>query len=154
MDHPSSPLEKWSSSRGAPLAAGCQSSEIIAAIFNSDWVFTTTGKGPISGFGRMKRRLYAAAGTPNWRIHDIRRTVASGMARIGIDPHVIEKVLNHKSGIISGVAAVYNRYGYEKEKRRALDEWAKHAQELRGPAAQSWTHSGRRYASTLNNAGS
>ena len=56
-------------------------------------------------------------------MHDIRRTVASGMARIGVDPHVIEKVLNHKSGIISGVAAVYNRYGYEKEKRTALEKW-------------------------------
>jgi hypothetical protein len=48
------------------------------------------------------------------------------MARIGVDPHVIEKVLNHKSGIISGVAAVYNRYGYEKEKRVALIKWAEH----------------------------
>jgi hypothetical protein len=48
------------------------------------------------------------------------------MARIGVDPHVIEKVLNHKSGIISGVAAVYNRYGYEKEKRIALHKWAEH----------------------------
>jgi hypothetical protein len=46
------------------------------------------------------------------------------MARIGVDPHVIEKVLNHKSGVISGVAAVYNRYGYEKEKRPALNKWA------------------------------
>jgi integrase len=90
----------------------------------SDWVFTTTGRAPISGFGRMKRRLHDAAGMPDWRIHDIRRTMASGMARIGVEPHVIEKVLNHKSGIISGVAAVYNRYGYEKEKRAALVHWS------------------------------
>ena len=92
----------------------------------SDWVFTTTGRSPISGFGRVKLRLQAVTGTSDWRIHDIRRTVASGMARIGVDPHVIEKVLNHKSGIISGVAAVYNRYGYEKEKRLALNNWAEH----------------------------
>jgi integrase len=59
----------------------------------SDWVFTMTGRGPVSGFGRVKRRLQAAGGGVHWRIHDIRRTVASGMARIGIDPHVIEKVL-------------------------------------------------------------
>jgi integrase len=76
------------------------------------------------GFGRVKRRLHFTVS--DWRIHDIRRTVASGMARIGVDPHVIEKVLNHKSGIISGVAAVYNRYGYEKEKRVALIKWAEH----------------------------
>jgi hypothetical protein len=48
------------------------------------------------------------------------------MAQIGIEPHVIEKVLNHKTGIISGVAAVYNRYAYEKEKRVALTRWAEH----------------------------
>jgi integrase len=65
-----------------------------------------------------------------WRIHDVRRTVASGMARIGVDPHVIEKVLNHKSGIISGVAAVYNRYAYEKEKRSALNRWAEHVADV------------------------
>jgi hypothetical protein len=46
------------------------------------------------------------------------------MARMGIAPHVIEKVLNHQSGVISGVAAVYNRHGYEAEKREALEQWA------------------------------
>jgi integrase len=98
----------------------------LPRFLSSDWVFTTTGRVPISGFGRVKHRLHVAAGMPNWRIHDIRRTVASGMARIGVDPHVIEKVLNHKSGIISGVAAVYNRYAYEGEKREALERWATH----------------------------
>jgi integrase len=90
----------------------------------SNWIFTTTGRAPISGFGRLKRRLSDNTAASGWRIHDIRRTAASGMARIGIAPHVIEKVLNHKTGTISGVAAVYNRYGYEQEKRAALDRWA------------------------------
>ena len=52
------------------------------------------------------------------------------MARIGVAPYVVEKVLNHKSGIISGVAAVYNRYGYETEKRSALEQWAQHVVNL------------------------
>jgi integrase len=90
----------------------------------SDLVFTTTGATPISGFGRVKERLHAAMGASDWRFHDLRRTAASGMARIGIAPHVIEKVLNHQSGVISGVAAVYNRHGYEAEKREALERWA------------------------------
>ena len=60
-----------------------------------------------------------------WRLHDLRRTCASGVARLGIAPHVIEKVLNHSSGAISGVAAVYNRYAYTEEKRAALDIWAR-----------------------------
>jgi integrase len=112
----------------------------------SDWVFTTTGTGPISGFGRFKRRLEVAVGVTDWRIHDIRRTVASGMARLGIDPHVIEKILNHKSGIIAGVAAVYNRYGYEREKREALDRWASHVDALLQPKKLSQGTSRTKYA--------
>jgi integrase len=95
----------------------------LPRFLGSDWVFTTNGKSPISGFGRFKRRLQSNAGPWGWRIHDIRRTVASGMARLGVEPHVVEKVLNHRAGIISGVAAIYNRYAYEREKRAALDRW-------------------------------
>jgi integrase len=96
----------------------------------SDYVFTTTGETQISGFSRAKRRVYTAVKTNDWRTHDLRRTAASGMARLGIPPHVVEKVLNHKSGIISGVAAVYNRYGYENEKREALTRWASYVSQL------------------------
>jgi integrase len=71
----------------------------------------------------MLQRLSAASDTSGWRLHDLRRTAASGMARAGVAPHVVEKVLNHVSGTISGVALVYNRYGYNKEKRVALDGW-------------------------------
>src|SRR5690606_1755241 len=96
----------------------------------SDFVFTTTGRTPITGFGRAKDRIDDAVGTSDWRTHDLRRTVASGMARMSIPPHVVEKVLNHKSGVISGVAAIYNRYGYEKEKREALEKWADYVEAL------------------------
>jgi integrase len=102
----------------------------IPRFVGSDYVFTTTGTTPISGFGRAKYRLEAAMGATDWRTHDLRRTAASGMARLGVAPHVVEKVLNHRSGIISGVAAVYNRYGYEKEKREALEQWAAHIKDL------------------------
>ena len=63
-------------------------------------------------------RAEAPAG---WVFHDLRRTSASGMAGLGIPPHVVEAVLNHRSGTIRGVAAVYNRYTYAAEKRAALD---------------------------------
>ncbi|MDU8945943.1 tyrosine-type recombinase/integrase [Ovoidimarina sediminis] len=96
----------------------------------SDFVFTTTGKTPVSGFGRAKDRLNDAMGASDWRLHDLRRTAASGMARIGVAPHIIEKVLNHKSGVISGVAAVYNRYSYADEKCEALRLWSKEIQAL------------------------
>jgi len=109
----------------------------LPRFLGSDFVFTTTGNTPISGFGRAKDRLDAAMGANDWRIHDLRRTAASGMARLGVPPHVIENVLNHKSGIISGVAAVYNRYGYEKEKRDALARWGQYACGLTGASSVS-----------------
>ena len=120
----------------------CDVLRSLPRFVSSDYVFTTTGQSPVSGFGRMKCRLEQAIGSFDWRVHDLRRTVASGMARVGVAPHVIEKVLNHKSGIISGVAAVYNRYAYAAEKRSALDTWARHVEGLRRPAAQSLTRFG------------
>lgn len=89
----------------------------------SDLVFTTTGYSPISGITKMLLRIQKESKTNGWRLHDLRRTAASEMAKMGISPHVVEKVLNHISGTISGVAAVYNRYGYDAEKRDALNKW-------------------------------
>lgn len=90
-----------------------------------DYTFTTLGDRPISGFSKAKKRCDALSGVNGWRVHDLRRTCASGMARIGIAPHVVEKVLNHRTGQISGVAAIYNRHGYYEEKRAALNAWAR-----------------------------
>jgi integrase len=99
---------------------------------DSDYVFTTTGTTPISGYGRFKQRLDVFVGldADDWRFHDLRRTAATNMAIIGVQPHIIEAVLNHKTGIVSGVAAVYNRYAYVDEKREALERWANRVAEL------------------------
>jgi integrase len=67
---------------------------------------------------------------PPWVIHDIRRSVATHMAELGIQPHVIEAVLNHVSGHKAGVAGIYNRASYAKEKREALNIWAEHVTAL------------------------
>jgi integrase len=96
----------------------------VVAETASPFMFTTTGRTPISGFSKAKATLDRLSGVTNWRLHDLRRTAATGMARLGIAPHVVEKVLNHQSGVISGVAAVYNRAGYDTEKRAALEAWA------------------------------
>jgi integrase len=98
----------------------------LPRFLNSDLVFTTTGKTPISGFGRLKRRLDSAGTSQDWRLHDLRRTAATNLAIVGTQPHVIEAVLNHKTGIVSGVAAVYNRHAYLDEKRTALGLWARY----------------------------
>ena len=101
-----------------------------------DFVFTTTHKSPVSGFSKMLRRLSEGSETTGWRLHDLRRTAASGMARASVAPHVVEKVLNHISGTISGVAAVYNRYGYDGEKRDALEGWGQVLGGLQGRGAE------------------
>jgi integrase len=103
----------------------------LPRFLNSDLVFTTTGKTPISGFGRFKRRLDQVGTGAEWRLHDLRRTAATNMALAGVQPHIIEAVLNHKSGIVSGVAAVYNRHAYLEEKREALTKWTDHVGRIR-----------------------
>jgi integrase len=89
-------------------------------------------EGPFSGWSNSKEKLDArikeATGKPlpHWTPHDLRRTAATGMAELGIQPHVIEAVLNHISGHRAGVAGIYNRASYEREKAVALDLWAEH----------------------------
>lgn len=90
-------------------------------------------QGHYNGFGKAKTRLDELCGVTSWKLHDLRRTVASGMAKLKIAPHVIEAVLNHKTGTVSGVAAVYNRYDYADEKRAALELWAAKIERLLSP---------------------
>ena len=107
------------------------------------FVFTTTGDTPVSGWSRAKdaidREMHAAArrctrergddpdavSIPHWTLHDLRRTAASGMARLGIAVHVVERLLNHRSGTIRGVAAVYNRFDYLSEREAAAEAWGR-----------------------------
>jgi integrase len=94
-------------------------------------MFTTTGRTPVSGFSKAKRLLDAAMGNPAaWRVHDLRRTAATGMAKLGVNLPVIEKVLNHVSGSFAGVVGVYQQHGYDDEKRQALERWAAHVAAL------------------------
>jgi integrase len=67
---------------------------------------------------------------PPWTHHDIRRSVATGMADIGIQPHIIEQILNHQSGHRRGVAGTYNRSPYEREVRDAMLRWSDHIRSL------------------------
>jgi integrase len=97
---------------------------VIGKIPNAgNFVFTSNGNTPFSGFSKSKKRLDEHSGVDNWRIHDIRRTVTSGLAKIGIAPHIADKILNHQSGTISGVAAIYQRHEYIEERLNALDVW-------------------------------
>ncbi|MGE3652288.1 MAG: tyrosine-type recombinase/integrase [Reyranellaceae bacterium] len=101
--------------------------EVLDALpkFEGPHVLTSTaGKRPISNFSDIKTALDDECQIDGWVMHDLRRTAASGMAELGIAPHVIEAVLNHQTGAVSGIARVYNRFDYAAEKRVALERWA------------------------------
>jgi integrase len=94
------------------------------------------GQRGFSGWSRCKERLDERIAQrngkplPAWRLHDLRRSVATGMADLGVQPHIIEAVLNHVSGSKAGVAGIYNRSSYDVEKRRALEFWGDHVTAL------------------------
>jgi integrase len=94
------------------------------------FVFTILGTKPFREFSRAKRQIDELSGVTGWRLHDLRRTCVSGMARLGIAPHVADKILNHQAGTISGVAAVYQRHEFLSERRQALDLWGAHVGEI------------------------
>ncbi|MDX0112607.1 DUF4102 domain-containing protein [Sinorhizobium meliloti] len=122
------------------------SSELLSGIpkVGDVYLLSTTGDTPVSGFSKAKAAIDAemlkiaqkeaadkglgldAVKLAPWTLHDLRRTAASGMARLGVPVHVVEAVLNHQSGSIKGVAKIYNRYEYLDEKRQALEGWAGH----------------------------
>ena len=93
-------------------------------------VFSTTGDTPVSGWSKTKGRLDGLMKIPPWRLHDLRRTAATGMAELGIAPHIVEAALNHVSGARAGVAGTYNRAMHAEEKKAALERWAAHVQGL------------------------
>jgi integrase len=99
-----------------------------------DLIFGDTASRPFSGWSRARRaldvRLGGIAPLAPWVLHDIRRSVATRLADLGTQPHVIEALLNHISGHKGGVAGIYNRATYANEKRQALDLWAAHVEAL------------------------
>jgi integrase len=101
------------------------------------------GKGPFAGWSNAKEALDArllfarkevfrdkAEPLPAWRLHDIRRSVSTHMADNGVQPHIVEAVLNHVSGHKAGIAGIYNHATYAEQKRAALDMWAKQLEKI------------------------
>jgi integrase len=89
-------------------------------------VFSLLGTKPFQDFSKAKRRLDRLSGVRRWCLHDLRRTCVSGIARLGVAPHVADKILNHQAGTISGVAAVYQRHEFLRERQEALERWGAH----------------------------
>jgi integrase len=94
------------------------------------YVFAAHGTKPFQHFAVAKRKLDELSKVIGWRLHDLRRTCVSGMARLGVAPHVADKVLNHQSGTITGVAAVYQRHEFLRERKDALERWGAHVAKI------------------------
>jgi integrase len=110
--------------------------KVILAAFTAkgrSCVFGRDNRG-FCGWSTAKESIDARIALAHWTPHDLRRTVATRMAELGVQPHVIEAVLNHVSGHKGGVAGIYNRATYDKEKREALNLWAEHVTALVGRA--------------------
>jgi integrase len=94
------------------------------------------GEGSFTGFSKAKAKLDARINSAradrgekpmaDWRLHDLRRTVATRLSDLGVQPHVVQAALNHVSGHKAGVAGIYNRSAYSPEKRAALNRWGEH----------------------------
>jgi integrase len=130
------PARRAKNGKAHPLPLSSAALDVLATLPASGFMFTTTGVRPVSGFTKAKDRLDAAmlkalrddsddeaAKLAPFVLHDLRRTCASGMARLGIPVPVCERVLNHVSGSFGGVAGVYNGHSYADEMRRALEAW-------------------------------
>jgi integrase len=94
-------------------------------IEGNDFVFPGL-RGPFNGFSKAKEALDKASGVKKWRLHDLRRTLATGLQKLGVRLEVTEAVLNHVSGSRAGIVGVYQRHDWADEKRAALNAWGAH----------------------------
>jgi len=128
------PGERVKNSRPHVVPLAPQVVELLTSLprFRGDHVFTTTGGDrPVAGFSRPKERIAASADVSGWAIHDLRRTAASGMARLKVPSDIISKVLNHSP--VGVTQKHYDKWTYLPEKRHALEVWASHVEGLLYP---------------------
>lgn len=107
--------------------------ELAAAVIKTvpgegDLLFPARGSQdkPYCGWSKTGLSFIASCGIPAWTFHDLRRTFASGMQKLGVRVEVTEKLLNHASGSFAGIVSVYQRHSYEKEMREAIELWERH----------------------------
>ena len=126
------PSERVKNKKSHSVPLSRQAIAIIEAAprISSEYVFSYAEGRPLRGFHHAKQALDKASGVSNWTLHDLRRTCASGLARLGVSIAVIEQILNHRGGSLAGVTGVYIRHQFEKEKHEALQQWADHVERL------------------------
>jgi integrase len=132
------PGERNKAGRSHEIPLSSLAMEILGSVLRtgSPYVFhsRTHDDGCVSGFSRAKEKSDALASVSDWRLHDLRRTCGTGMAKAGVAVSTISRVLNHAEG---GVTKIYNRYSYGPEKQRALETWGRIVDGIVRPAEQS-----------------
>jgi integrase len=112
------PRERYKNGKANAVPLGERALSILCTLPRTDeYVFTTTGLTPISGFSKAKTAIDKATRLEGWRLHDLRRTARSLMSRAGVGNDIAERVLGHA---IPGIAGVYDRHNYVQEKRAAI----------------------------------
>jgi integrase len=100
----------------------------------------TDNKNPFDGWSKCKPKFDDLCSLDHWTLHDLRRTFATNLAAIGVPIHVTEKLLNHTSGTLGGIVAVYQRHSYAREMREAMDSWEKEVAQLSRKSGQAEFH--------------
>ena len=128
------PARRTKNGRSHQIQLSVQAMNIIQAlpkVEGQGLLFTTNGKTAVSGFSKVKKRLDIMSGVSDWRYHDLRRSFAThSTERLSISPVIADKILNHVTGQVRGVAAIYQHGEYLEERRTALQKWGDFIQEL------------------------
>jgi integrase len=124
------PSERSKNHRSHTLPLPPAALAIINSVLRTerDCLFGEKTDGGLVTWSKHKARLDKRLGDSvrSWCVHDLRRTAATRMADLGVQPHIIEQILNHSSGHKAGIAGVYNRSSYKAEVRAALQRWSEH----------------------------
>ena len=125
------PRERAKSNEQRVIWLSPRASDIVEGLPRlGPFMLTTIGDRPFSNISKNKARLDELSGVTGWRLHDIRRTVATSMQRLGVRLEVIEAVLGHVSGSRRGIVRTYQRHTFENEAREALAAWGAHVDAL------------------------
>src|SRR5262249_41792900 len=124
------PADRTKSAKAHDVPLSRAALDILADLprIGEDFVLTVAGRGSFRGYAKGKCRLDALLppDMPPWVLHDLRRSVASGLARLGVNLPTIERLLNHSSGSFAGIVGVYQRHDFAAEKKQAAELWACH----------------------------
>jgi hypothetical protein len=104
----------------------------VPRVADRDHLFSGNAERGFVSWGPAKADLDKKLGSSvaPFKLHDLRRSVATGMCNIGIQPHIVEQILNHQSGHKGGVAGIYNKATYQREVAVALGQWADHVHSI------------------------